>query len=421
MNKYYQVAQEFDKHDKLSSFCNCFINTDDQSIYLDGNSLGKLPKKTIPLTNELIRYQWGGRLIRSWSEKWLSLSEKIASKIARIIGAKDDEVFVGDTTSVNLYKLAYATLYKDKSRKKIISDSLNFPTDLYIIQGLIKQQFKNHSLKIVKSSDGIGVKESDIKKELDENTALLALSYVVYKSAFMYNMERINSLAHKENSLVIWDLSHAVGAVPIHLNETNADMAVGCTYKYLNGGPGSPAFLYVRKDLQKELINPIWAWFSHDSPFDFNLEYKASDSIQRFATGSPSIISLAAIEPGLDLILEAGIKNLRAKSVLQSKFFLELINKFLLTLGFTIASPLDEDKRGSHISIKHQEGYRITRAMVEPQDNAKIIIPDFRPPNNIRLGIAPLYNTYTDIFECVKKMCAIVKEKKYMEYEDEKL
>lgn len=416
---YSQKASEFDKNDKLSSFKNEFVSNDE--IYLDGNSLGKLPIKTIELTQEIIQNQWGKRLIRSWNEHWMELPNTIAAKIAKVVGATPDEIFVGESTSINFYKLAFAALSFDESKTKIISDSLNFPTDLYVLQGLIEQQFKNHSLNIIQSNDEIGLTDEQIDNELDSNTALLTLSHVVFKSAFMYDMKKINDLAHAKNALVLWDLSHAAGAVPVNLNESNADMAVGCTYKYLNGGPGSPAFLYVRKDLQEKLLNPIWAWFSHQKPFDFSLDYEAKNSIYKFATGTPSVLSLAATEPGLDLLLQAGIENLRQKSKLQSEFLIELIEKSLVPLGFTIASPLNVNQRGSHISIQHTEGYRINRAMIEPADGSTPIIPDFRPPNNIRLGIAPLYNTFQELFETVNRIKKIVDEKEFEHFSEQKL
>jgi kynureninase len=419
LEKYYQKALSFDQKDSLASFRNQFIESNE--VYLDGNSLGKLPKRTIQVTENLIQNQWKNGLIRSWNEHWIDLPNKIAAKIAKLVGAKPDEIFVGDNTSINFYKLAFATLNSNPTKTKIISDSLNFPSDLYVLQGLLAQQFQNHSLKIIESQDGISIAEQAIADELDENTAFLTLSHVVFKSAFMHNMQKINELAHQKGAFVIWDLSHSAGAVDVKLNESNADMAVGCTYRYLNGGPGSPAFLYVRKDLQEKLQNPIWAWFSHQKPFDFTLDYEAKTSIQRFSTGTPSILSLAATEAGIDLINEAGIENLRTKSASQSSFLIDLIHEFLLPIGFTIASPLDVNQRGSHISIQHQEGYRINRAMIEPLEGAKCIIPDFRPPNNIRLGIAPLYNTFMELYETVLRIKQIVENQEFERFGEEKL
>lgn len=419
INELYQKAFELDKKDELARFKDAFVNEPD-TIYLDGNSLGKLPKKTIEQTHNLITNHWGKGLIRSWNEHWIDLPQKTAAKIAQIVGAQADEIFVGDSTSLNLYKLAFAALSLNESKKKIISDNLNFPTDLYILQGLIQQQFKDHTLSIIESRDGITVAEKQFEDAIDDNTSLAVLSHVVFKSAFMYNMARINALAHQKNASVIWDLSHSVGSVPVHLNDSGADMAVGCTYKYLNGGPGAPAFLYVRKDLQKRLSNPVWAWFSHQTPFDFSLDYQPADTIQRFALGTPSVLSLAAIQSGLDITLEAGIERLRAKSVQQGEFLIELIQQLLVPLGFTIASPMDVRQRGSHISISHAEGYRISQAMIKPHDGSKIIIPDFRPPDNIRLGIAPLYNTFTELVDCVERLWKIVTEEQFKSYSNER-
>lgn len=412
-------ALELDKNDKLAHFRSQFEMGDE--IYLDGNSLGRLPKKTLEISTNLIKNQWGKRLIRSWNEHWIELPNKVAAKIAQIVGARPDEIFVGDSTSINFYKLAFAALSYQKNRTKIVTDSLNFPTDIYVLQGLIEQQFKNHSLSIIKSDGEISISDEAIEQVLDKNTALLTLSHVVFKSAYKYNMQKTNDLAHQKGALVLWDLSHSAGAVPVNLNESGADMAAGCTYKYLNGGPGSPAFLYVRKDLQEKLSNPIWAWFSHQKPFDFTLDYGAKNDIQRFAAGTPSVLSLAAIEAGLDVMLEAGMQNLRAKSVAQSSFLIELVQNLLEPIGFTIASPLNADERGSHISIQHQEGYRINRAMIEPADGSPSIIPDFRPPNNIRLGIAPLYNTFEEIFQTIIRIKKIVETKEFERFGDEKL
>lgn len=414
-----QKALELDKNDKLAHFRNQFEIGEE--IYLDGNSLGRLPKKTLELSTNLIQNQWGKRLIRSWNEHWMELPNKVAAKIAQIVGARPDEIFVGDSTSINFYKLAFATLNFQNNRTKIVTDSLNFPTDIYVLQGLIEQQFKNHSLTIIKSEDEMSISEEAVEEALDENTALLTLSHVVFKSAYKYNMQKVNDLAHQKGALVLWDLSHSAGAVPINLNASGADMAVGCTYKYLNGGPGAPAFLYVRKELQAKLSNPIWAWFSHQKPFDFTLDYMAKNDIQRFAAGTPSVLSLAAIEAGLDIMIEAGMQNLRKKSIAQSSFLIELVQNLLEPLGFTIASPLNADARGSHISIQHQEGYRINRAMIEPVDASPSIIPDFRPPNNIRLGIAPLYNTFEELFLTVIRIKAIVETKEFERFGDEKL
>lgn len=420
MNSNYKKAITFDQNDLLAPFRARFVN-DDKLIYLDGNSLGKLPKETVAITSNLIENQWGKRLIRSWNEEWIDLSNNIAKKIARLVGAQQDEIFVGDTTSLNLYKLVYAALEFQQNKNKIITDTLNFPSDYYVLQGMVKKHFKNHTIKIIGKKDAIAIDYDVFKKELDEQSALVTLSLVTYKSSFLYNMTAVNALAKSKNSLVLWDLSHAVGAVPIDLNKSNADLAVGCTYKYVNGGPGAPAFIYVKKSLQEKLKNPIWSWFSHQKPFDFSDEYQESDCIQKFAISTPSIISLSPIEVGVDILLEAGMENLRKKSIQQSGFLIQMIEEELLPLGFKIASPEKPEERGSHISIQHKEGYRISSAMINPKIEEKIIIPDFRPPNNIRLGIAPLYNSYMDLYETIERIKSIMVNKEYEEYSNEKL
>lgn len=419
MDSNFEKAKELDKQDILAPFKNHFKN-DDHLIYLDGNSLGKLPIATIAATSNLVENQWGNRLIRSWNESWMGLSTTIAAKIAALVGAQPEEIFVGDTTSLNLYKLVFAALEFQQGKNKIITDALNFPSDLYVLQGIVKKHFQQHQIQILGHSEAVEMDLKDFEANIDSNTALLTMSLVTYKSAFLYNMKAVNALAHKHKSLVLWDLSHAVGAVPINLNESNADLAVGCTYKFLNGGPGAPAFLYVKKSLQNQLHNAIWSWFSHQKPFDFDLNYQPSENIQKFAISTPSVLSLVPIEKGLDITLAAGMGGLRAKSMGQTNYLVTLIKEILMPLGFKMASPELAENRGSHISIQHPEGYRISKAMIEPKDNSKVIIPDFRPPHNIRLGIAPLYTSYTDLYEAVQRIQNIVLQKEYLNYSEEK-
>jgi kynureninase len=419
-NKPIDRITQLDYEDPLRRYRHEFINSGN-TIYLDGNSLGKLPKATVTLQRNLVEEEWGKQLIQGWNNGWIDLSQKLASKLAQVIGADPDEVFVGDTTSLNLYKLLYAGLVYQDGKKNIVSDSLNFPSDLYVLQGLLQNHFKNHELTLIDSPDGISMEESVLESVISANTAMVTLSHVTYKSAFMYPMKTINEMAHRKGALVLWDLSHAVGAVPLNLKESGADMAVGCTYKYLNGGPGAPAFLYVSKNLQKKLVNPIWSWFSHEKPFAFNPVYKEADHIAKFAVSTPSILSLAAIEPGLDLFLSAGMDTIRAKSVALSELLVKGIEKELLPLGFTLGSPKNPDKRGSHIAIRHLEGYRINRALIAPIENKKSIIPDFRPPDLIRLGIAPLYTSFSDVHETVKRIKEIVLTEEFRRFDKKRL
>ncbi|MEP7268606.1 MAG: kynureninase [Saprospiraceae bacterium] len=417
LTAYRNKAKSLDDKDALASFKSQFVAND--VIYLDGNSLGKLPLATISLMQESIEKNWGDRLIRSWNENWIDLPNRIAGKIAKLIGAREDEVLVSDSTSINLYKLAFAALQYKSNKNEILTDSFNFPSDLYILNGLIKNHFHQHHLKVINSKDGISIDIKDLEDGINENTAFICLSHVQYKSAYQYDMHRVNDLASKKNALVLWDLSHAVGAVPIKLNEWNADLAVGCTYKYLNGGPGASAFLYVKKELQEKLNNPIQAWFAHEKPFDFDGNFIPSNSIQKFATSTPAILSLAPIEIGVDMILKAGLENIRNKGLSQSNFLIEMIRDFLEVLGFSILSPIFENQRGSHISIQHPEAWRINQAMINPIKNTTVIIPDFRPPNTIRLGIAPLYTSYSDLFHGIERIYTIMQEKEYLHFSRE--
>ncbi|MCF8241815.1 MAG: kynureninase [Melioribacteraceae bacterium] len=416
IQKYLEQANELDSSDVLKKYRDKFFTSGENLIYLDGNSLGRLPVETIRLMEQAVKHQWGERLIRSWNENWINLPERTASKIAQIVGARDDEIFVGDSTSINLYKLVFGVLKTSQNKSQILTDNLNFPSDHYILQGIVENHFPNYEIIIAKSNDNISIETNQLVELINEKTALLTLSHAAYKSSFLYDMKKITKAAQEKGAIVLWDLSHSAGVVPIKLKECNADLAIGCTYKYLNGGPGAPAFLYIRKDLQEKLINPIWGWFGDQRPFEFNLEYKHADSINKFGVGTPNILSLAAIEPGLNIIIEAGIENIRKKSIDETNFLIELIKQFLLPIDFSISSPLKSDLRGSHISIKHDEAFRISKAMIAPKNNGIKIIPDFRPPNNIRLGIAPLYTSFKDIFNSIIRIREIVETGEYKLY-----
>jgi kynureninase len=232
----------------------------------------------------------------------------------------------------------------------------------------------------------------------------------------MYDMERVTELAHMHGALVLWDLSHSVGAVPVSLNRANVDLAIGCTYKYLNGGPGSPAFLYVKRDLQEKMVNPIQGWFGEQNPFEFKLNYRESKGIRKFLTGTPPVISISGLEPSLDMVLEAGIGSLRQKSVAQGEYLISLAQQWLLKQGFRIGSPELSEKRGSHLTLKHAEGHRISKALSDQGTGGSVVISDFREPNNIRLGITPLYTTYEELFYAMEQLREIMEKKTYERY-----
>ncbi|MCB0248132.1 MAG: kynureninase [Anaerolineae bacterium] len=406
-------AYELDAADPLASFRERFVIADPDLIYMDGNSLGRLPRASIDVAADLVQRQWGERLIRGWNEGWWAASERIGAKIARLIGAQPDEVIVADSTSVNLFKLAVAALRARPDRTAIITDDLNFPSDLYILQGIADLLGGQHRIDVVASPDGIHGPDDAIKARLNGDAALLTLSHVVFKSGYLYDMVALTAAAHEAGALTLWDLSHAAGSAPVDLNGAGADLAIGCTYKYLNGGPGSPAFLYVRRDLQEQLGNPLTGWWGQQRPFDFGLEFQPVSGMRRFLTGTQPLLSTALIEPAVDMLLQAGIDALRAKSQRQTAYLVALWEALLAPLGFTLNSPRDPSRRGSHISLGHAEGLRIDLALI----NEMNVLPDFRAPDNIRLGIAPLYTSFADIHETIRRLAEVVTNKLYKKYD----
>lgn len=408
-------AQNLDAQDELAHFRRKFAQPDPALIYLDGNSLGRLPIATQQRMRQIIDYEWGERLIRGWNEGWITAVSRIGGKVAQLVGAQADEVLMADSTSVNLYKLAMAAVMKQNGRSKIITDDLNFPSDLYILQGIAK--LTGCQVQVIKSADGIHGPVEALAQAIDQDTALVTLTHTVFKSGYTYDMAAITELAHRAGAFTLWDLSHSVGSVPVYLNAAHADLAVGCSYKYLNGGPGAPAFLYVCRDLQDQLHNPISGWMGQKGMFEFGLEYEPAPGLTRFLTGTPNVLSLLAVEPGVDLHLQAGMERLRAKSMQQSEYLVYLWQEMLAPLGFTLNSPRTVAQRGSHISLGHPEGWRIDQALIHDMH----VLPDFRKPDNIRLGIAPIYNTFEDIFSAVSRLQTVVAEKLYEKYSQENL
>lgn len=405
-------AQALDKRDELAHFRARFRNTDPELIYLDGNSLGRLPLATAARVQQVVEQEWGDRLIAGWNEGWLELQTRIGDKIAQLIGAQPDEVAIADSTSINLFKLTLAALTARPGRHKIVTDDLNFPSDLYIFQGATHLAGRLCEVQIVSSEDGIHGPVARLAEAIDQDTALVSLSHTVFKSAYKYDMAEITALAHHAGAMMLWDLSHSTGSVECALNDANADLAVGCTYKYLNGGPGAPAFLYVRRDLQDLLRNPISGWMGQADMFNFALTYTPAPGLQRFFSGTPPILAMSAIEVGVDLLLEAGIDRLRAKSVQQTEYLIALWEKRLAPLGFTLNSPLEANLRGSHLSLGHPDGWRIDQALI----NELKVLPDFRKPDNLRLGITPLYTSFMDIYTGVERLRTVVVERLYEKY-----
>jgi kynureninase len=397
----YGRAVELDTTDPLARFKERFVVEDEELIYLDGNSLGRQPLAARSVLMDVIDSQWGDRLIRSWNEGWWELQLELGDQLAPIVGARSGEVIISDATSVTLFKLAESAVRARPQRTKIITDDLNFPTDVYVLDGIARAG--GLELVIVES-DSINGPIEALSAAIDQDTALVSLSHTAFKSGFTYDMNEINEIAHDAGALVLWDTSHSVGVIPIDLEGTGTDLAIGCTYKYLNGGPGSPAFLYVREALQLEMENPITAWWAHARPFDFDLGFEPVVGIRKFHTGTMPILSLAGVGPGLAEVAEAGTAAIRKKSVLLTEFLIDLWESELEDLGFGMASPRQAEKRGSHVSLTHSEGYQITRAMIELGK----VIPDFRAPDNIRLGFSPLYTSFVDVHTAAHRLQTIV-------------
>src|SRR5512143_2899012 len=407
-----EYALDLDKHDELARFRDEFVIDDPELIYLDGNSLGRLPKRSIDRLQAVIEQEWGSRLIRSWNEGWFTAPQRLGAKIAQLIGADADEVLVCDSTSINLFKLVMAALRLQSDRKKVVTDDLNFPSDAYILEGVVDLFGSSKQLDMLHSADGMTLAPDMVDAAIDSTTALVALTHTAFKSGFVYDLAAITKIAHRAGALMLWDLSHSVGALRIDLHAADVDLAVGCTYKYLNGGPGAPAFLFVRRDLQEDLINPIWGWFGQQGQFDFELQYQPARGINRWQAGTPNILSLSAVEPALDLLLEAGLDRLRAKSIAQTEYLIELWEELLQPLGVTLNSPRDYRQRGSHVSLGHAEALRIDRALIEDLK----VIPDFRYPDNLRLGLAPIYTSFADIHAGVSRLRRVIVDRMYEKY-----
>ena len=412
-----EYALWLDAEDELARFREEFVLAEPDLIYLDGNSLGRLPRRTAEVLDSTVSDTWGRDLIRGWNAGWYDAPGRIGDRIGQLVGARNGQVVVSDSTSVNLFKLVMAALSLQTGRELIVSDTLNFPSDLYVLQGCIRLLGNQHRLHLVPSGDGITIDLPTMLRAIDDRTALVTLSHVAFKSGFLHDAAAVTARAREVGALVLWDLSHSVGVVPIELDSWGVDMAVGCSYKYLNGGPGAPAFLYVRRELQELVRSPIWGWFGQRNPFRFDLAYGPTEGIDRFLAGTPPVLSLMALEPALDLTLEAGIGRIREKSATLTSYLVYLAEKVLAPLGFALGTPRDAARRGSHVSIRHPEGYRINRALIEEMQ----VLPDFREPDNIRLGLAPLYTSFSEVWEGVDRVRRVVVEERYRHYRQERL
>lgn len=377
-----------DAADVLASFRDQFA-LPEGVIYLDGNSLGALPKRTPERVARVMQDEWGTGLIRSWnSADWIGAPQRVGAKIATIVGAKPHEVVVADSTSVNLHKLIVAALGAQHGRHVVLSEPGNFPTDLYMVETAIATLGAGHRLELAP--------RAELLSRITEDTALVMLTHVHYKTADMFDMAAVTSAAQAKGALVLWDLSHSVGAVPLDLNGCHADMAVGCGYKFLNGGPGAPAFLFVAERHHATLRSPLGGWMGHARPFAFVDEYEPAPGISRFLCGTPPILAVAALESGVDLHLSVSMTQLAAKSRALCELLMDLVQQRCASYGVTLVGPSRGQPRGSHVSFRHADGYAIMQALI-----ARGVIGDFRAPDIMRFGITPLYLRFADIARAV--------------------
>jgi kynureninase len=390
------AAEAADAADELAGFRARFAGTDEPALlYLDGNSLGRMPRETPAVLARVIEEEWGRGLVGSWSS-WIGLATAVGDRLASgVLGARPGEVLVSDSTTVNLFKLLHAAIDARPGRDVVVSCADDFPTDRYVAAA-------------VASSRGLELREvaADIDAGLDldvlaaalDRAAVMVLSHVAYRSGALVDLAAVTRLAREAGALVVWDLSHAVGSVPVELSAAGADLAVGCTYKYLNGGPGAPAFLYVRRELQESLRSPIAGWFGARDQFEMGPVYEPAEGIERFGAGTPPVLGLAAVDVGARIVAEAGIERLAAKGRALGEMIVGLSDAWLAPHGVVLASPRDPDRRGGHVTLAHPQAWQLTQALI-----ARQVVPDFRTPDRVRLGPAPLYTRFVDVWDAMDR------------------
>ncbi|HET9448158.1 MAG TPA: kynureninase [Steroidobacteraceae bacterium] len=380
------AVRNWDASDPLRTFRDRF-DLPPNVVYLDGNSLGALPRATRQRMAQVVADEWGVGLIRSWNDcDWIRAPRRVGDKIARLIGAEPGEVIVADSTSANLFKLINVALAARPGRREVLSEPGNFPSDLYVIDGALRGMPERR----------VRLEPADrLMDAISADTALVLLTQVHYKTAAMHDMRAITARAHEKGALVLWDLSHSVGALQVDLNGCDADFAVGCGYKYLNGGPGAPAFLFVARRHLAGSVSPLSGWMGHDKPFDFVDGYAPAAGIERFLCGTPPILGLLSLECGVDLLLEAGMAALQAKSQRLCQLFISLVQD-MCGDQLQLLSPTDPRQRGSHLAYAHPNGYAVMRALID-----RGVIGDFRAPDTLRFGVTPLYTRYEDVWHAV--------------------
>ncbi|MAU96103.1 MAG: kynureninase [Fulvimarina sp.] len=396
-------AEALDRADPLASHRDRF-HVPEGLIYLDGNSLGVLAHSVRERVRAVTEREWGEGLIGSWNTAgWIDLPMTVGAKIARLIGAPGDSVVATDSTSVNLFKVLAAALAMRPDRRVIVSERANFPTDLYMAEGLAALLGKGHELRLIDGPD-------EVEAALGDDVAVLMLTHVNYRTGRIHDMARLTGLAHRHGALTIWDLAHSAGAVPVDLAASRADFAIGCGYKYLNGGPGAPAFVFVAPSLQNAAVQPLSGWFGHASPFAFDPGYAPAPGIARFLTGTPPVISLSALDAALDLFADTDMAAIRGKSVALCEVFLARVETLCGDLGVSLASPRDAAMRGSQVSFRHDDAYAVMQALI-----ARGVVGDFRAPDILRFGFTPLYTRFVDAFDAAGHLFEVLQTQEWRE------
>ncbi len=385
-------AHELDAADPLADVRDAFLPPDPGVVaYLDGNSLGRPPRVAAEALERFVGEEWGGRLIRGWDEGWMELPTALGDRLGRtVLGAAPGQVVLGDSTSVLLYKLARAAVAARPGRRVVVLDAGDFPTDRYVLEGIAAE--RELGLRWLDSAPDAGPELAEIEAALDADVALLVLSHVAYRSAQIADAAAITRAAQAAGALVLWDLSHSAGVVPVALDAWAADLAVGCTYKYLNGGPGAPAFAYVRSEHADALCQPVWGWMGREDVFGMGPGYSPTPGIRSFLSGTPPILALVPLAAGLGLIEAAGIDALRAKSVALTEWAIELFDAWLAPRGVALASPRDAARRGGHVTVRRAGFAELLGPL-----RARGVIPDYRAPDGLRLGLSPLTTSFAEV------------------------
>jgi kynureninase len=380
-----------DAADPLATYRSRFVGTETPLVYFDGNSLGRPLKATGPRLAAFVEQEWGARLIRGWDERWFELPRTLGDRLGEVcLGAARGQVAIGDSTTVLLYKLMRAAVTARPGRSEIVLDRDQFPTDRYVAEGVASET--GLTLRWIDVDPAAGVTADQLSDVVGPQTALVVVNHVAYRSAWLSDAAELTRIAHEAGALVLWDLCHSAGALPVELDGWDVDLAVGCTYKYLNGGPGSPAFLYVAARLQDELTQPIQGWMGADDPFLMAPSYVPADGIRRFLSGTPAIVGMLALEDMLGLVAEAGIDAIRAKSTGLTAYAIQVAEELLLSLGVTVASPRDPDRRGGHVTLNHPLMREVTTALWQ-----RDVIPDYREAHGLRIGLSPLSTSYAEV------------------------